>query len=147
MLFFIFSCCCYCYMYYCIIVFLLFFLPSSSSSSSPHHLIFLMIINTTRQRRVKTLLANFNQPLAFAQHCSLVPISRLAATDQVQKQRGMNFEKYPWLRDLSNPSDIPFFESKAGTGGKGVTTIPNFVTREALEYMRRESVEPSDAAV
>ena len=64
---------------------------------------------------------NFNQPLAFAQHClSSSQTSRLAATDQVQKQRGMNFEKYPWLRDLSNPSDIPFLlKARQELGEKG----------------------------
>ena len=59
----------------------------------------------------------------------------------------MNFEKYPWLRDLSSPSAIPFLlKARQELKENGVTTIPNFVTKEALELMRRESVELSDIA-
>ena len=51
----------------------------------------------------------------------------------------MNYTLYPWLENFKNPSNIQFLQhAKEELYDKGVTTIPNFVTKEALENMRKE---------
>ena len=59
----------------------------------------------------------------------------------------MNYQLYPWLESLKNPSAIPFLQhAKQELFFKGVTTIPNFITKEALENIRKESVEKGKLA-
>ena len=66
-LFFIFSCCCYCYMYYCFPSFFFFaLLIILLLTSSPH------LLNDHKHdapTSSQNFAQNFNQPLAFAQHC------------------------------------------------------------------------------
>ena len=62
--------------------------------------------------------------------------------------RRMNYQLYPWLENLKNPSTISFLQhAKQELCSKGVTTIPNFITKEALENIREESVEKSERSV
>ena len=59
----------------------------------------------------------------------------------------MNYQLYPWLENLKHPSIIPFLQNaKQELFFKGVTTIPNFITKEALENIRKESVEKGKVA-
>jgi len=59
----------------------------------------------------------------------------------------MNYTLYPWLENFKNPSNIQFLQhAKEELYDKGVTTIPNFVTKEALENMRKESVKKGKVA-
>ena len=61
--------------------------------------------------------------------------------------RAMNYQLYPWLENLKHPSIIPFLQNaKQELFFKGVTTISNFITKEALENIRKESVEKGKVA-
>ena len=53
----------------------------------------------------------------------------------------MNYELYPWLKDFDKTKIIPFLELKRKElKQNGVATIPNFLTTEALNNARIESV-------
>ena len=59
----------------------------------------------------------------------------------------MNFELYPWMRDLESPEARDALETARRTYLEmGAVTLPNFVTHEALQIMAQQARDAEDAA-
>ena len=59
----------------------------------------------------------------------------------------MNFEKYPWLSDLSSSAAATAIEAAKQSYRKtGAATFPNILTDEALESCVQDAREQEDAA-